>query len=394
MKFNPERRRFLKYAGAGAVVLGAAALGISKYKEFLPSSSSQISTTSQTISSSSSTSSLKTYDVTLNLFHNLPANGKHRSDQSPLKYVNLAISDSVSSTTTVVKPDKDGTVKIPDLKGGVEYLVKPAFLTPTDPSALFRYITPSNSNFVSFDKFRLMIDSNTDPQDSDYINLNGYRLRLSPDNLHADLHIVHGPATWPFLDSSRKVAYRGPLRGGYMDISLLYGGKTRDWMGGSNTYPDHSGDDIIAPSLGTPSLSIMPGIVIYTRSDWPAGEGGDPWDENASASNRTGNYVLIQHPEGFQSEHSHLDKVSVNVDDVVKRGQPVGTVGYTGRALASYPENDLILFKISTSNVIGNTIYYNQADLFRALEIPSAATYWSLDSNPQKPDDPQSPIPD
>jgi murein DD-endopeptidase MepM/ murein hydrolase activator NlpD len=388
-----NRRDFLKYSGAVAVVVGAASLGITKYEDLLPSrsNSTQISSTSQISSSSSSTTStLKNYDVTLSLFHDLHADGKQQSDEPTLKDAGIVISDPRRSGSSVYKPDKDGIIKIPNLNEGIDYSCYSA-----DPSSLYRYITPSNSNFLQFDgnsPFNLRIDSDITPQNSDYVNPNGKKLRISPDNLHVDLPLVVGPATWPFLDSRREVVYYGPLEGGYMDISMLYGGKTRDWMGGDNTYPNHGGDDIVAPSLGTPSLSIMPGIVIDVYNNWPAGQTGDPQDPNASGSNRSGNYVRMQHPGHLLSLHTHLKDVLVEIGDFVPRGKAVGTVGYTGRARANDHENNLMLMKYRTNALTPSS--YDLVDLFRALEIPGAVSYWTKDSNPQQPDDPQSPISD
>jgi len=43
-----------------------------------------------------------------------------------------------------------------------------------------------------------------------------------------------------------------------------------------------------------------------------------------------GNLILVRHPNGFISAYAHLKSISVAKDDVVSRGQQIGTVGMTG----------------------------------------------------------------
>ena len=43
-----------------------------------------------------------------------------------------------------------------------------------------------------------------------------------------------------------------------------------------------------------------------------------------------GNLVLVRHPNGFVTAYAHLKSISVTKDEVVRRGQQLGTVGMTG----------------------------------------------------------------
>jgi murein DD-endopeptidase MepM/ murein hydrolase activator NlpD len=76
----------------------------------------------------------------------------------------------------------------------------------------------------------------------------------------------------------------------------------------------HRGTDYAAPR-GTPVYAAGDGRVVeagYTRSN--------------------GNYVFIQHGEGFKTHYLHLNKKRVKRGDRVKQGQVIGTVGSTGAA--------------------------------------------------------------
>ena len=76
----------------------------------------------------------------------------------------------------------------------------------------------------------------------------------------------------------------------------------------------HRGTDYAAPR-GTPVYAAGDGRIVeagYTRSN--------------------GNYVFIQHGEGFKTRYLHLNKKRVKRGDRVTQGQVIGTVGSTGAA--------------------------------------------------------------
>ncbi len=76
----------------------------------------------------------------------------------------------------------------------------------------------------------------------------------------------------------------------------------------------HSGEDIAAPK-GTNVLAMNDGIVRLTADHFFSGKG-----------------LFIDHGLGLISMYFHLSKVSVKDGERVRRGQPVGKVGATGRA--------------------------------------------------------------
>lgn len=77
----------------------------------------------------------------------------------------------------------------------------------------------------------------------------------------------------------------------------------------------HHGVDI-PMKTGEPILAAFDGKVRYAKYN----------------SGGFGNLVIIRHPNGLETWHSHLSKVNVKVGDYVKTGQVIGYVGSTGRA--------------------------------------------------------------
>ncbi len=75
----------------------------------------------------------------------------------------------------------------------------------------------------------------------------------------------------------------------------------------------HTGLDIAAP-VGTPIKSPAKGKVIRTGNYF-----------------FTGNTVFIDHGQGLVSMYSHLDKTDIKAGQELVQGQPIGTVGMTGR---------------------------------------------------------------
>lgn len=80
----------------------------------------------------------------------------------------------------------------------------------------------------------------------------------------------------------------------------------------------HEGLDLSA-SLGTPVYATADGIVVF--ADWNMGYG----------------YVVdIDHGYGFLTRYAHLSKILVQEGKMVKRGQIIGRVGGTGRAVCPH----------------------------------------------------------
>ncbi|KAA8731289.1 M23 family metallopeptidase [Acinetobacter qingfengensis] len=91
-------------------------------------------------------------------------------------------------------------------------------------------------------------------------------------------------------------------------VSSTWGNRT---LLGSTRH--HSGVDLAAPS-GTPIYATGPGIV--TKSGWGTGYG---------------NYVEIDHGNGYVTRYAHASRLGVRVGERVSAGQMIANVGCTGR---------------------------------------------------------------
>jgi murein DD-endopeptidase MepM/ murein hydrolase activator NlpD len=78
----------------------------------------------------------------------------------------------------------------------------------------------------------------------------------------------------------------------------------------------HSGVDVARPE-GTPIVAPADGVVILAA--------GAPFTLE-------GNLLMVDHGMGLNSAFLHLSRIDVKVGDTVRRGQPLGAVGKTGRA--------------------------------------------------------------
>ncbi|MDO4222780.1 MAG: M23 family metallopeptidase [Acinetobacter sp.] len=93
-------------------------------------------------------------------------------------------------------------------------------------------------------------------------------------------------------------------------------------MGGKRE--GHSGLDIAAPT-GTPIVATGPGQV--TKAGWGTGYG---------------QYVEIQHNNGYVTRYAHASRIHVNVGDWVSAGQHIANVGCTGRCTGPHLHYEVV----------------------------------------------------
>lgn len=97
----------------------------------------------------------------------------------------------------------------------------------------------------------------------------------------------------------------GPISGVYGSQRILNG----------NPKNPHNGVDIAAPR-GNIIKAPAAGIVALVHQDMFY----------------TGKTMMINHGLGLSTVYAHMDSITVNEGQIVKKGDPIGTVGQTGRA--------------------------------------------------------------
>ena len=105
-------------------------------------------------------------------------------------------------------------------------------------------------------------------------------------------------------------SFRWPVRG---RLSGFFGSQ-RVYQGKPGSY--HSGLDIAAPT-GTPFVAPADGVVVLAAS---------------APFTLEGNLLMVDHGMGLVSAFLHAARLDVVTGQVVRQGQPLGTVGATGRA--------------------------------------------------------------
>jgi len=89
----------------------------------------------------------------------------------------------------------------------------------------------------------------------------------------------------------------------------------------------HDGVDIASPR-GTLVLATAPGrVILVKKSDLVAGYG---------------NYVEIDHGNGYVTRYSHMEEISIREGQAVKKGQALGSVGSTGGSIAPHLHYEVI----------------------------------------------------
>lgn len=80
----------------------------------------------------------------------------------------------------------------------------------------------------------------------------------------------------------------------------------------------HNGIDI-SGKLNDPIFAAADGLIISTGND-----------------RQKGNYITIDHSNGFRTVYMHLNKINVNQGDSVNKGEQIGSMGSTGRSTGTH----------------------------------------------------------
>ncbi len=120
------------------------------------------------------------------------------------------------------------------------------------------------------------------------------------------------PQTKPHVTKVSKVYKKTPKRSSSLFMKPVRG-KVLSNYGVKKNGLHNDGINIAAPR-GTAVKAAENGVVVYT----------------GNALKGSGNLILLRHDNQWMSAYAHLDKISVNKGQVIKRGSSIGTVGSTG----------------------------------------------------------------
>lgn len=150
-------------------------------------------------------------------------------------------------------------------------------------------------------------------------------------------------APWLILPTENRAIWEGQPKKFYMYVDRVFEGETtKPWEGGQYGFtrnPQRVGGELIftrfhegvdirpvrrdgAGEPLDPVLAAMNGQVVHTS-------------EEAGASNY-GKYVVLEHEQlgsPFYTLYAHLRSISVRPGQMVRQGQPIGQLGYTGEGI-------------------------------------------------------------
>lgn len=269
-----NRRKFLKYAGATAAVVGASALGLdylNSPKPTIPSATSSSSTSSSmsTFSSSSyasTSTTARTTDLQIELFNDYHGDGQRQSDEPSITDLVLGVQGVDNNYSATLQADSEGKYWARNIPLG-SYLVN---------AGKFRYVALSRAECRGIRDYPFAVTS----ADSSW-----------------HLALMEGFCTLPFATELHPSIFN------YVDVGDVENPSdivVRDWMGGHLTYKGHQGTDY-RMEIGTRILVAAPGTVIGAEDDF----------QNNADLSTIGNRVVIDHGNGFRTAYNHLSRIAV-----------------------------------------------------------------------------------
>jgi len=134
--------------------------------------------------------------------------------------------------------------------------------------------------------------------------------------------IAYAPVSLMFY-RMREPVFQRPLRAGTTIVIRNDVGGDGDFGAKRKNGRSHAGIDIKAP-LGSPVFASRSGIAFC-----------------GNVTTGYGKYVMIYHPDGYQTFYGHLSAQTVSTTQAVRQGQLIGYVGKTGNAQAKTIEPHL-----------------------------------------------------
>lgn len=138
------------------------------------------------------------------------------------------------------------------------------------------------------------------------------------------------------VDEITKIGPRNYVSGQYIDTGLDWGWPTNQPYVITTDYENrwgehHDGLDISGTGFGSPVYASREGTVLSINTGCPKnGYLG------SSCGSGYGNYIIVNHGNGFQIIYAHLSGVNVSVGSKVKRGQVIGAMGNSGSSTGTH----------------------------------------------------------
>ncbi|WP_092163767.1 M23 family metallopeptidase [Bosea sp. CRIB-10] len=111
----------------------------------------------------------------------------------------------------------------------------------------------------------------------------------------------------------------------------------KDYQCGSRSYDGHNGTDFRLPTMaaqraGVDVLAAADGQVLRLRDGVEDISVREPGRAAAVKGTECGNAIIIEHPDGWQTQYCHMARGSLRVKagDHVKAGQTIGKIGLSG----------------------------------------------------------------
>ncbi len=150
---------------------------------------------------------------------------------------------------------------------------------------------------------------------------------IVPDPMALSSHLIVAPAVYatspgpPAANGSASVPMRWPLdQRGFI---------TRGQAGAGSAEEEHPGTDIAVP-VGSVVRAAGGGVVLQT-----------------GAQAEYGNFVLLEHPQGYQSMYGHLSRILAVQGTRVAAGEVIALSGNTGRSSAPHLHFEIRLNGVS-----------------------------------------------
>ena len=158
------------------------------------------------------------------------------------------------------------------------------------------------------------------------ITLNHENYQVKNGEQSSEIKIVYSEVKREKVDQITTVGKKSYVSGSYVDLGGDWGWPTNQPSVITSKYGMrwgklHEGLDISGTGYGSPIYSVGDGVVVQAV---PACKSCLRWSN--------GNYVVVKHEGNIYSGYLHMAAIKVKVDDVVKKGQQVGTMGESGFA--------------------------------------------------------------